>query len=90
VLNQGVQMNMRKTLSLLLLAVLLVSVAAYATATSYSSAGDKRRDEARIRAILDSTSAGWNEGNLQQYLAAPTRTKLQKWGRTAPFLVEAS
>jgi uncharacterized protein (TIGR02246 family) len=64
-------MNMRKSLSLLLPVALLAGITAYA-ALGHSSAGDKRKDEAQIRATLDSTSAGWNQGNLQQYLAAYT------------------
>lgn len=62
---------MRKSLSLLLLVTLLACVMTYA-AVGYSTASDKRKDEARIRATLDSTSAGWNQGNLQQYLSAYT------------------
>lgn len=41
-------------------------------AVGYSYASDRRKDEERIRATLDSTAAGWNEGNLQQYLSAYT------------------
>jgi uncharacterized protein (TIGR02246 family) len=62
--------SMRK-LSSLLLAALLVAAMAYAV-VGYSFGSDKRKDEAQIRAILDSTAAGWNQGNLQQYLAAYT------------------
>ncbi|HEX8176179.1 MAG TPA: nuclear transport factor 2 family protein [Pyrinomonadaceae bacterium] len=62
---------MRKSLSLLLPVALLAGITAYA-AVGYSSAGDKRKDEAQIRAVLDSTAAGWNQGNLQQYLSAYT------------------
>lgn len=62
---------MKKSLSLLLFVALITAVMVYA-AVGYSSLSDKRKDEARIRAILDSTSAGWNQGNLQQYLAAYT------------------
>ncbi|HEX8748993.1 MAG TPA: nuclear transport factor 2 family protein [Pyrinomonadaceae bacterium] len=62
---------MRKSLSLLLPVALVAGITAYA-ALGYSSNGDKRKDEASIRAVLDSTSAGWNQGNLQQYLSAYT------------------
>lgn len=40
---------------------------------SYSAQKEgKQRAEAQIRAVLDSTAAGWNQGNLEQYLAAYT------------------
>jgi uncharacterized protein (TIGR02246 family) len=40
----------------------------------YSPTSDARKDEAQIRAVLESTAAGWNEGNLEKYLAAYTET----------------
>ncbi|HEY0320338.1 MAG TPA: nuclear transport factor 2 family protein [Pyrinomonadaceae bacterium] len=64
---------MRKSFSLLLPAALLSVIMVYAV-VGYSSISDKRKDEAQIRAILDSTSAGWNQGKLEQYLAAYTDT----------------
>lgn len=64
---------MRKSFSLLLLVALLSVIMVYAV-VGYSSINDKRKDEAQIRAILDSTSAGWNQGKLEQYLAAYTDT----------------
>src|SRR5689334_8919465 len=39
--------------------------------TATASLAQSRKDAAsQIRAELDSTAAGWNEGNLQRYLAA--------------------
>ena len=66
-------MSMRKSLSLLLFVALVSALAAYAV-YGYSTAGDTRKDEARIRAVLDSTAAGWNQGNLEQYLSAYTES----------------
>lgn len=56
---------------LLLLAAVVAATTLYAAA-AYSSASDRRKDEEKIRAILDSTSAGWNQGSLEQYLSAYT------------------
>lgn len=72
---------MRSSLLFIVLATLL-AIAAY-TATGQSSKKNQGKDEAQIRAILDSTAAGWNQGNLQQYLAAYTDTATEM-GRNGP------
>jgi uncharacterized protein (TIGR02246 family) len=63
---------MRRLLPFASFALLLVIVA-YA-ALGQTSQEDQPTAEAQIRAVLDSTSAGWNRGDLQQYLAAYTET----------------
>jgi uncharacterized protein (TIGR02246 family) len=68
---RSVEEHLRKSLSLLLFVASLAVIMSYA-ATGFPASSDKRKEEAQIRAILDSTSAGWNQGNLQQYLSAYT------------------
>ena len=65
--------QMKKSLSLLLLVSLTAVIMVYVVA-GYSPTSDARKDEAQIRAVLESTAAGWNEGNLEKYLAAYTET----------------
>ena len=63
---------MKRSLSLTIFALLLGIVAD--AAVNQSHALKPVTDEAQIRAILDSTAAGWNRGDLQQYLSAYTET----------------
>lgn len=72
---------MRRSL-LAVLFVILLAVVAY-TAIAQSSKKSQSKDEAQIRAILASTAVGWNQGNLQQYLAAYTDTATEM-GRNGP------
>lgn len=61
--------------------LILLAVAAYnAIGQSKNREG---KDAAQIRAVLDSTAAGWNQGNLQQYLSAYTETATEM-GRNGP------
>jgi uncharacterized protein (TIGR02246 family) len=59
---------MRRSITFAVLAMLFVSVAYAALGQNPPTA------EAQIRAALGSTSAGWNQGDLQKYLAAYTET----------------
>ena len=46
-------------------------MAAFFVVLASGAFGQSKKDAAsQIRAELDSTAAGWNEGNLQRYLAA--------------------
>lgn len=63
---------MRRPISFIVLATLLAAVAC--AVIGYSAQQSKGTAKAQIRATLDSTAAGWNQGNLQQYLAAYTET----------------
>ena len=46
-------------------------MAAFFVALASGAFGQSKKDAAsKIKAELDSTAAGWNEGNLQRYLAA--------------------
>ncbi len=51
-----------------------IAAAAFAVISYSAHQQGKRTAEAQIRAVLDSTAAGWNQGNLEQYLAAYTDT----------------
>jgi len=51
------------------LKVIFVAIAALAFA-ALACGQDKRDAASQIRAELDKTAAGWNDGNLAQYLAA--------------------
>lgn len=70
--------NLLPALKTLLLSVLLCSIASASVA-----APRPRTAEAEIRAALDSTSAGWNRGNLKTYLAAYT-PDAQEMGPNGP------
>src|SRR4051812_35065565 len=60
-----------------------LSVVAFFILFAAVSFGQAKKDAAsQIRAELDSTAAGWNEGNLQRYLAAyvPEATEMTSEG----------
>jgi uncharacterized protein (TIGR02246 family) len=63
---------MRRSLSLTLFALLLGIVAEGTVNQNHPP--KPHTAEAQIRAVLDSTAAGWNQGDLQQYLSAYTET----------------
>lgn len=72
---------MRRLLFFLLL-IALLAVVAY-TVIGQSLKKNQSKDETQIRAVLDSTADGWNQGNLQQYLSAYTETATEM-GQSGP------
>lgn len=64
---------MRKLLTRCFAALTLAAAAAY-VASGFTAPKAPADAEAQIRATLDSTAAGWNRGDLAQYLAAYTES----------------
>jgi uncharacterized protein (TIGR02246 family) len=67
--------------------IIYVVLLALLAMTSLQSFGQESRkkmsaDEAKIRAAFESTAVGWNEGNLQKYLAVytPDATEMRGTG----------
>ena len=66
----------------ILIAVFFIFAASSVQVSGQETQKKRNSAEARIRAVLDVTAEGWNEGNLQKYLSAyvPEATEMLSSG----------